>query len=151
MVLVSCSTEAFFNHPFLDHISTVKKCKYLVGVFFFFSLICVNDECWGLGGRKICQVSHQVFMRHFPQPACCCALLWVLNPFLYCARLKCDPYLLVLLTFALNLNTLVWLRMCCSYKQCKGLWMRSNEEICLKFKPFEVLVPFFFFPWVFLF
>lgn len=27
MVVVSCSTEAFFNHPFLDQISTVKKCK----------------------------------------------------------------------------------------------------------------------------
>lgn len=90
-------------------------------------------------------------MRYFPQPACCCALLWawVLNPFLFYARLKCDTYLLVLLTFALNLNTLCDCG-CAVLKSC----VRAHEwEAVRKFvwnSAFWSLSPSFFHPlWVF--
>lgn len=95
---------------------------------FDFPIICVNDECWGLVGKK-----------NMP------SIMLNVTESYFELSLRYDTYLIIPFIFQLNLNTIVCLRMCCAYKD-RGLWMKSSEEISLfAIQPFTRLVAFFLF------
>lgn len=122
---------------------------------FDFPIICVNDECWGLVGKK----NMPSIMLNVHEAISCVWLFYsIVNlgaESYFELSLRYDTYLIIPFIFQLNLNTIVCLRMCCAYKD-RGLWMKSSEEISLfAIQPFTRLVAFFLFfffcVWVFLF